>query len=105
MKNVFRCLQRSFLVFICMLVFNGFYVFADDDCVNMQPHPNGGGLVATTAYVASSVFVHSSSKVCGRAKVTGGRILEGTQISDNVEIFRWYNNKKCDFSTCSNNWW
>ena len=45
-------------------------------------HPNGGGLVADTAYVDSSVFVEENAQVSGNARVSGD-----AQVFGNAWVF------------------
>ena len=60
---------------------------------DIQPHPNGGGLVAPTAVVENSVYVGPNAVVCGTARVTDNVRLEDrvevsgmAQISDSVVV-------------------
>jgi len=52
-----------------------------------SPHPNGGGLVAETAYVAASVFVGPNARVSGRALVEGNvRLLDFSAVEDEAIV-------------------
>ena len=60
---------------------------------NYTPHPNGGGLVASTAKVDSTVYVAPDAIVKGNATVTGNvkildhAVVEGSaKVSDNAVI-------------------
>ena len=51
------------------------------------PHPNGGGLVATSAFVAPSVFVDSDAMVCDTAVVRGEvRIMHRAVVAGDAEV-------------------
>jgi len=52
-----------------------------------RPHPNGGGLVATTARVEASVFVGPHALVQGNAEVSGSsRLLDRAIVSGNATV-------------------
>lgn len=57
------------------------------DGVRYRPHPNGGGLVAITAYVGSNVFVDTHARVEDEAIVVGSvRILDRAIVCGNATL-------------------
>lgn len=57
------------------------------DGTRYRPHPNGGGLVAVTAFVGSGVFVAETARVSGRAIVLDAvRLLDRAVVSGNAVV-------------------
>lgn len=81
--------MKSVFVVIWIVILNSSDLLGrEETCIDLKPHPNGGGLVAKTAYVDPSVFVGPNAKVCGRAKVYYGRIERYAFIGGDAEIER-----------------
>ena len=53
-----------------------------------HPHPNGGGAVAYTAYVAPTAYIGPDARVSGRSRVYGtARVYDTAQVHGTAQVY------------------